>query len=297
MSTHRTPTTQNDGVSVNSSSSVRGTSNKRPRTVQSPTSDSETEMHSQDPIMVMLTNWKTEQESVLAKLINDVAEIKSDIQQVHKTNSEIEKTLEFICKNHEELKNKVDSLEKNQEDRNKHIEKLEDRIEELERNARSTYLEIRGIPEKSNETKNDLLSIMDNVHNTLKLEVERGFIRNIYRARGKPNAERPIVMDVTTPLKKYQLLQAVKKYNQNHINDRLNTTAVGLGTRKIPIYFSDFLTPKAKRLYFLARDVSKTHNYRFCWSINGKVFMRKSEGCTAINITSEQQLEDLKGKK
>ncbi|KOB51939.1 Uncharacterized protein OBRU01_26845, partial [Operophtera brumata] len=57
---------------------------------------------------------------------------------------------------------------------------------------------------------------------------------------------------------------AVKKYNQHHINDRLNTAAIGLQGKKNPIYVSDFLTPKARRLYFLARDVARSNGYRFC---------------------------------
>lgn len=296
MNTQRTPPVQTaENAGRSNSNDPSSSRSKRPRPIDSPGKAGDSD--NQDEIMSMLTTWKTEQESVLSRLITDVSEIKTEIKQVHKTNTEIEKTLEFVCKNYEDMKLRVENLEKQQEERHKHIEKLEDRVEELERNARSTCLEIRGIPEKPNETKNDLLSIIDNVQSKLKLEVERGFIRNIYRARGKPNGDRPIVMDVTTPIKKYNIFQAVKKYNHHHINDRLNTAAIGLQGKKNPIYFSDFLTPKARRLYFLARDMAKNNGYRFCWCINGKIFMRKAEGSSAIAITSEQQLEDMKQKK
>ncbi|KOB73180.1 Zinc finger DNA binding protein [Operophtera brumata] len=268
---------------------------KRPRPIYSP--EKVDEVENQCEIMAMLTSWKSEQEAVLSKIISDVAEIKAEIREVHKTNSEIEKTLDFVCKNYEDLKIRVECLEKRREERDNHWDKLEDKIEELERNARSTSIEIRGIPVKQNETKGELLSIVDNLHNKIKVQVERGFIRNIYRTKEKPNGERPIVMDVTTPIKKYNILKAVKEYNYHHIGDKLNTMAIGLEGKKAPIYLSDFLTLKAKRIYFLAREVAKSNGYRYCWSTNGKIFLRKAKGSPLISITSEVQLEDLKQKK
>lgn len=287
MSIQRTPPAATDKTTNTPRS-------KRPRPTDSPEMEDEVEIQNQSQIMAMLTSWKTEQEMILSRIISDVAEVKAEIKEVHKTNCEIEKTLEFVCKNYDDLKLRVDSLEKRREERDNHIEKLEDKIEELERNSRSTSIEIRGIPVKQNETKSDLLSFVDNLHNKLKLEVEHGFIRNIYRTKGKPNGDRPIVMDVTTPIKKYNILKAVKEYNFHHTGDKLNTTAIGLAGKKCPIYLSDFLTPKAKRIYFLARDVAKNNGYRYCWCTNGKIFLRRSEGSSPISITSEAQLEDLK---
>lgn len=287
MNTQRTPP-----IESGTEKSIATPRGKRPRPIYTP--EKNDEIGNQNEIMAMLTAWKTEQQSILAKLISDVAEIKTEIKEVHKTNSEIEKTLEFVCKNYEELKIRVEGLEKRREERDSHIDKLEDKIEELERNARCTSIEIRGIPAKQNETKSELLSIVDNLQNKLKLEVERGFIRNIYRTKGKPDGERPIVMDVTTPMKKYNILKAVKDYNYHHIGDKLNTVAIGLEGKKSPIFLSDFLTPKAKRIFFLAREVAKSNGYRYCWSTNGRIFLRKAEGSLPISITSEVQLEDLK---
>ncbi|KOB69604.1 hypothetical protein OBRU01_18146 [Operophtera brumata] len=70
---------------------------------------------------------------------------------------------------------------------------------------------------------------------------------------------------------KTSILQAVKTHNAANTTDRLNTK---------------FLTQKARRLYFLARDRAKICRYDFCWSASGRIFLRKAVGSAPIVITS-----------
>lgn len=74
----------------------------------------------------------------------------SDIQ---KTTGDIEKSMVFLTDRFEEIVLKVETLEKTVNEKQAQIDYLEDKMEDLQRNARSSSLEIRNVPNSPNETK------------------------------------------------------------------------------------------------------------------------------------------------
>lgn len=60
-----------------------------------------------------------------------------------------------------------------------------------------------------------------------------------------------------------------------------------------PIYVSEQLTPKAARLHYLARDLTRSQDYKYCWTSFGKVYVRKDDKTPVIPITSEAQIHNL----
>lgn len=258
--------------------------NKRPCPSNSP-GDSK----SSDDMSASLPNKQEEILTLLTKVLTEITEIR-------KSHSEIQKSLEFYTNKCDEMQNRLLVLEAEKVTRETYICSLENRFEEVDRHARSTCLEIRGVPSKPTETKQDLCGFVEKLQSKIKVNGQDNTIKDIYRIKGKPNGERPIVVDFTTTLTKTSILQAVKKYNAANTTDRLSTSSLGMDCTKSPVFVSEFLTPKARRHYFLARDVAKICEYDFCWTANGRVFLRKAVGTAPIVITSEQQLEDLKQK-
>ncbi|KAL4708006.1 hypothetical protein ACJJTC_010622 [Scirpophaga incertulas] len=57
-----------------------------------------------------------------------------------------------------------------------------------------------------------------------------------------------------------------------------------------PIFISENLTAKVKKLFYLSREFAKTHAYKFCWVTNGKIFLRKKENGTLSRIERESDL-------
>lgn len=230
------------------------------------------------------------------EMMEILTKVLAEVTELRKSQAEMQKSLEFYIKNYEEINTKIIKLKEEQLHQNTYVLKLENRIDELERYNRSTCLEIRGIPSKPGETKQDLSAFVDKLHTKVRAQMHSNAIKDIYRINRKPSGERPIVIEFTTNLHKSTSLQAVKKYNATNSTNRLNTTTLDIEGDKLPIFVSEFLTPKAKRLYFLAREASKSLGYDFCWSANGRIFLRKAEGSPPIVIVSEKQLEDLKQK-
>lgn len=191
---------------------------------------------------------------------------------------------------------RVQSLEREKALYITRVQILENKQEESDRFLRSTCLEIRGIPSQPRETKQDLCTIVEKLHKSMNVDVKLNTIKDIYRIRGKLKEEQPIVVYFTSTITKTCTLQAVKKFNAANTTNRLNTNTLGIDGKKTPVYVSEFLTPLSRRLFFLARDVAKSHNFDFCWTANGRVFLRKGEGSPAIIVRNEQHLADLKQK-
>lgn len=59
------------------------------------------------------------------------------------------------------------------------------------------------------------------------------------------------------------------------------------------MFISEQLTPKGARLFFLARDLSNTKQYKYCWTSYGRVLVKKDDNSSAIVIKSEAQVHHL----
>lgn len=87
--------------------------------------------------------------------------------------------------------------------------------------------------------------------------------------------------------------RAAKKFNSENKSNKLNSKHLGLEGLEKPVYISENLTPKARRLFFRARELKRSKAYLFCWTSNGNVFIRKSEDDPAIPVESELQIDRL----
>lgn len=239
-----------------------------------------------EDIKNLLDCWKSDQDKRLLCIEKTLNEIKL-------SNIEIEKSMEFISNQYEEMSQKVTALETQCMKQEHIIDQLKDEVENLNRNAKITSIELRNAPCDLHETKQDLLKYIIKLCENMKLELNPTDIKDIYRIPGKPEANKPIIVSMSTVSIKQNVLKAAKTYNTRNRNNKLNAKDLGL-QQTSPIYLSEHLTAKGNRLYFLARDLAKNNNYKYCWSSGGKVFVRKNEGMPAILIKSEEQILSLK---
>ena len=63
--------------------------------------------------------------------------------------------------------------------------------------------------------------------------------------------------------------------------------------RNKDIYFNEHLTSKNKNLFNLAKQKQNANNYKFLWTRNGKIFLRKTENSAVIKIDSEDIINSL----
>lgn len=245
----------------------------------------------------MLEGWRNSQNMLLNTLLAEVADIKKQNGQIKQSNEDIEKSLEFLSKQYEEMKTKVKELETERKEHLKQIASLENKYENIERNAKMATIEIRGVPQNNKpETKTDLFHIVQNTCKAINVHVPRDAVRDVYRVNqkfGKPI----IIADLTSVILKNEVIHGVKQFNKGNDTQRLSTRIIGLNDINDPIYVSEALTAKTRKLFYLTREYAKNNNYRFCWTSNGRIYLRKTTESRHIEIKEELQLHSLKDTK
>ena len=63
--------------------------------------------------------------------------------------------------------------------------------------------------------------------------------------------------------------------------------------RNNDIYINEHLTTRNKHLFNLAKDKKRSKNYKFLWTRNGKIFIRKDERSDPITIDCEDTISVL----
>nr|XP_013189692.1 unnamed protein product [Amyelois transitella] len=220
------------------------------------------------------------------------------LREIQQTNHNIENTVSFLSAQNEELKKKLEKLQAERSEDKKLIAVLESKIEDMQRESRKCNLEIKNVPKKNNESKEDLIDMVLNLSKSIGSNMIKCDIKDIYRIRSKRDDVKntPIIIETSSTIIKNDTLKLCKTFNTKH---KTKLCAKHLGYREsenTPVFVSEHLTPKASRLYFLARDLAKSNTYRFCWTAYGKVYLRKDEQSPIFLIYSESQIQNLREK-
>lgn len=205
--------------------------------------------------------------------------------------SDIKESINFLSEKYDNVLAEIQTLKEEKLKDKKCIKQLEDRIELLERQTRSTSLEFRNIPTKMEESKTDLTKIVVSLSHKLGTPIQSNEIKNIFRINST-NSGKPIITELTTLIAKENLIKAYKNHNKNQ-REKLNTLDLNIDGPKIPVYISEGLTSKAKKIFYLSRNFASENGYKHCWTSNGRVFMRIADGTPIIHIEDEDDLRNL----
>lgn len=250
-----------------------------------------------DDYLANLNDFKTEIKEILYGLKTTQDTIMPTLKEMQVTNVNIESSISFLTEQNKELKEKIDKLEKQTKDDKEHILLLESKIEDLQRINYKASIEIKNVPKKINETKEDLINMTSTLAKNINCKIDTINIRDIYRVKQKRNSQimnTPIVVEMNSTLLKTEILHKCKKFNIKN-KEKIRAKHLRFNTdEETPVYVSEQLTTRASRLYFLARELARSNNYRFCWTSFGKVFMRRDDNSPIITIRSEAHIHNLK---
>ncbi|XP_047020914.1 uncharacterized protein LOC124630914 [Helicoverpa zea] len=239
----------------------------------------------------MLAPLITRLDSVEKSLCN-ITQQNNDIRS---SNVEIEKSLDFLMNQISESETKIRNLEEKINTTQISIAEIEEKSENIERFIRKTSIEIRGVPATKKESKEDLLNQISNLMKFIGIN-SCNEIKDIYRLPYKSSSiTTTVVVEFTNIFAKEKFLRFTKQYNSENQACKLNSTHLGITGTPTPLYFSDHLTPKSRRLHFLARDFAATEKYRFCWIANGRIYLRKEEGAKYILVKNDNTIAQLRG--
>lgn len=165
---------------------------------------------------------------------------------------------------------------------------LSSRVDDLEQYSRRNNLEIQGVPQRDNE---NLLDVLDAVAAHVGCDISRADVDAIHRV---PHFDRSnstpksIVVRFCRRLGRDSLLAACSRKRKSMPSGSSPGLRIdGVSDR---CFVNEHLTSSNKLLLSRAKSTGKGKGYRFIWTRDCKIFVRKSEGSHVLQIRSDKDL-------
>lgn len=142
-------------------------------------------------------------------------------------------------------------------------------VEDLEQYTRNRNIQIDGVPEEKDE---DLRKMVKDIGDTIEVQFEYKEVDVVHRIPTINENNKnclPIVVQFTTR-------QVRDKFLTNAKKTRVNTRDLGKSGVDKPVFVNEHLTKSKKILMFEARKIKIERDYKFLWSKNGKIIIRKN---------------------
>lgn len=225
-----------------------------------------------------------------AKLEN----LESSLTDIKTQNDTINLFISTLSTKYDEVQKELESLRQESKEHVSYIRVLENRLENFEKQSCVGKVEIRNIPKSKSESREDLCDAVLKIGNSLNLDLKSFDIKDVFRPYSKPDIIKPVIVEFTSVLTKEKYLRSFKKLTIQERNEKINTGLFDTETPRKQLYISEYLTPREKRLFFLARDFAGSNGFDYCWTSYGKIYMRRREGLPHIRINDEADLTKLK---
>lgn len=218
--------------------------------------------------------------SLLIQLNNNVLKLTDEMK-------DLKKSVQFISNQYDKLLEEVIGLKvikATHEVMSNKIVSLENRVNELEQYSRGRNIEIKGVEESPNE---NLKQVVVKIANKLgEAEITEKDIDIVHRVGNMNNrSPKDIIVQFKDRESRNKMLSKKKR--------RVVSSEVTGGRNDDTVYLNEHLTPFNKQLFWEAKIKSKECNYRFVWSKDGKIFVRKNEKDRAYRIRNEEDLKKI----
>lgn len=154
--------------------------------------------------------------------------------------------------------------------------------------VRLQNIEITGIPEVKDEMAMDLvLKVVQHIGVTI-VPSDLEFAHRVQPRRAESAVRaRPIVARLRQRLVKDDIIAAARKYRN------LTAKDMGIGGETCKIFVNEHLTKDSKLLLSSSKLRAKEANYRYVWTKNCRIFVRKDEASPPIPINSMSDLQKV----
>lgn len=196
------------------------------------------------------------------------------------------------------------------------IKALERRVNNLEQQLLANCIDIVNVPcdnTESSSTDIALKIFRDGLNiNITEADIDHCYIKTIHRSKasddGSPNCN-ATTAEATTTAAAAETVAAAKNTNKilhvklvsrylkekilkaNHEKKhKLKTSVCSNRALEEKMYINESLSYNTRQLFKTAAAIKVSKNYKFLWTRNGIVYMRKKEGDNFIKITSSSDL-------
>lgn len=226
--------------------------------------------------------------------------IKTEITSLKSDISNVKESMDFINCQYEEIMKETQNTSLQCKRLTKEVETLQatnlvlnQRITQMEQHSRACNIEIQCLPEHRSE---NLANVTMQLATVVSCAIKEDDIHHCTRtAKLDVTSSRPrsVVVQMKSPIIRDRLLASVINFNKTHREDKLNSSHLGIGGEKVPIYVAEHLSPHNRELHKAARIAAKEKKYKFVWIRSGRVFVRKDETTQAILLKDLASVDRL----
>lgn len=217
-----------------------------------------------------------------------VTYISGQFEDFKKENSELRKLLSSTSSELKVLKKENEALKENLSSIANRVKALEDETLKQQQWVRLQNIEITGIPECKGE---DTFHIVQKVVHHLGVTIDPSEIEFAHRVQPRRVASaeraRPIVARLRSRITKDQIIASARKHRN------MNTKDLGMGGENTRIFVNEHLIKENKILLSLCKQKAKEVNYKYIWTKNCRIYVRKSEMSPAILINSSTDVSRM----
>ncbi|XP_053622066.1 uncharacterized protein LOC128681850 [Plodia interpunctella] len=249
------------------------------------------EMTDMQSFMLEARQWREEMKAarVQLEIFNTVvARLTERLEESDRKQDQLQKRVDILENQVAELStNKDISLQVT-------IENLKAELNDRDQDLLGNDLEITNIPEEKGE---NLVHLVSSIADKLAVDLTEQNIVSVSRVGrsfegdGAAQRPRPIVVRVSRRAVRDQLLHSAR------VRRGATTEGTGLPMPHRRFYINERLTKTNRQLFRRARDLGKSHNWRYVWTKDGKIFVRQHTGSDSPRhrIRCEQDLTKIFG--
>ena len=170
---------------------------------------------------------------------------------------------------------------------------VEVKLDELEQYARRDCLEITGIPVVPNDSPALLVKEMSEI---MGVNLNENDISIAHRLPPTKKVKDRLIVKFTRREKRDEIYSKRKNLKSKRTKDLPSVVCEpesAVVSHKAQIHVNESLTPYRKRLLGRILQFKRDHNYKFIWTANGKIMLKKTESSTTKCFVTHGEFEEF----
>ena len=225
--------------------------------------------------------------------------LQTEIKKINTSMEKLQESVEFISAKYDEiteenkeLKNEVKDIKNYTSSQNIVINKLEKKCTELQKQVNKTEnmgrfknLELHGVPKSNGE---NVVRVAVNILKITDPELNENDVDSVFRGHNKSGRNTlpgPIIVALKTEEKRTMCFSNRKRLYDYNFNN--------IGIEAERIYLNENLCANTRQLLYKARLFKNENDWKFVWTNNGQIKMKKSINSPTIIIEDEIDLTKI----
>lgn len=222
-----------------------------------------------------------------------IADVYQMMIKMQASNLSMQAAIEFMSNKYDDIKKdtehiktlvqEISGLKKENLKLKTEVEDLSVKVNALEQYSRNYNIEIQGVPIMKDENTYDIVASIAQAANCNIVGNDIEFCHRLQNSDRNPNKPPAIIAKFYTRQAKIALLKNIK-------SKKLEAKDIGFASSPNSLFINEHLTATNKNLFWLARNTRTSLGYKFAWTRDGRVLLRKDENSPVLRINKASDI-------